>query len=321
MRRAYADGRLLGSLAFLLIGLVWWQLDQWRFTHDAIRWLSVYSPSRFAHGAFWTLPFSSLLVGHIELVGVTVTFFVAVVVPYLILAGPARALVIFAIAHVGATLIAFAIIGTGGALGAGWGHRMWVQNDYGASAGLVGIAGALFVILCSQRRVLGLRLLGLLATAGTTAFFLHGAVAQPGPRHGIVDVEHLLGLFIGGVLEWWYLKRHADAYVHTAFVPPRFGGVAPEPRAWSDRNEARVVALVVVLSGAMAVLSTLAPAHQRRLAELESDLAPLAPHVHRAAHAAAALAGIALLLVARGLARRRAASRTYSGASISKHSR
>ncbi len=307
-QRKHSNGRLLGSLAFLSIGLIWWQLDTWTLTHRAIRWLSVYSPSRFAHGAIWTLPLSSLLVGHIELVGVTATFFVAVVVPYLVVAGPTRALVAFAVAHVGATMAAFVVISTGVALGIGWGHRLWAQNDYGASAGLLGIAGALFFVLCSQRRWLTVRVVGLLAAAASTAFFLHGVIAEPGPGHGMVDVEHLLGLLIGCVLEWWYLRRRADAYRDTAFVPPRFGGHMPEARAWSDRSEARLVGVLVAISGAMAVLSALVPAHQRRLAELESDLAPLAPHVHRAAHVAAALAGLALLLVARGLIRRRALS-------------
>ena len=304
----HRDRRLIGSLAFLLIGVVWWQLDQWELTHRAIRWLSLYSPSRFAHGGLWTLPFSALLVGHIQLAGVTVTFFIAVVVPYLVLAGPARALVVFVVAHVGATMTAFAIIGVGVVVSAGWSHRLWVQQDYGASAGLVGIAGALFVVLCSQRRWLMVRLVGLVATAGTTAFFLHGVLAESGPGHGIVDIEHLLGLFIGGILEWWYLTRHADAYRDTKLVPPRFSGAVRGARAWTDRTEARLVGRVVAVSGAVAVLSALVPARQRRLAELESDLAPLAPHVHRAAHVAVALAGIALLLVARGLARRRALS-------------
>ena len=300
--------RLVGSLAFLVIGFVWWFLDQWDFTHAAIRWLSVYSPSRFSHGALWTLPFSALLVGHITLAGVTITFFTTVVVPYLVLAGPMRTFVVFVIAHVGATMAAFAIIGIGSVIGVGWGHRLWVQHDYGASAGLTGIAGALFLLLCLQRRSLALRPVGVFAAAATIAFFLHGVVAEGRPGHGIVDIEHLLGLFIGGVLEWTYLTRHANAYCDTWMVPPRFVGAAAQPRAWSDRSEARLLGVLVAISGGLAVLSALAPARQRRLAELERDLAPLAPHVHPAAHAAAALAGLALLLVARGLARRRALS-------------
>src|SRR4029077_17248143 len=91
--------------------------------------------------------------------------------------------------------------------------------------------------------------------------------------------------------------------------PPRVGGGGiREARAWSDRTEARLLGVLVAVSGAVAVVSALVPAHQRRLAELESDLGPLAPPVHRAAHAATALAGLALLLVARGLVRRRALS-------------
>ena len=74
-------GRLIGGVLFVTVGLVWWQLDAWRITHGVIRWLSEYSPSRFGHGAIWTLPLSALLVGHITLAGVTVTFFVAVVAP------------------------------------------------------------------------------------------------------------------------------------------------------------------------------------------------------------------------------------------------
>jgi len=307
--RAHARERqVLGSVALVAAGLVWWLLDDWVLTHDAIRWLSVYSPSRFAHGSVWTLPFSALLVPHITLTGVTVTFFVAVAVPYLFLAGPKRAFVIFVIAHLAATMTAFLIIGAGNELGAGWGHRLWVQQDYGASAGLAGIAGALFVLLCSQRRSLALRLVGVFAAAGTTAFFLHGIVVETGPRHGIIDVEHLLAVLIGAALEWSYLARHADAYGDTALVPPRFGGSAPEARAWRDRSEARVLGVLVGVSGALAIVSALAPVNPARLAELERDLAPLAPHVHRAAAAAAALAGLAVLLVGRGLARRRALS-------------
>ena len=301
-------GRLIGGVLFVTVGLVWWQLDAWRVTHGVIRWLSEYSPSRFGHGAIWTLPLSALLVGHITLAGVTVTFFVAVVAPYLYLAGPLRSFMVFAVAHIGATVIAFVVIAASVLVVPGWSHRLWVQPDYGASAGLVGIAGALFVILCSQRRSLAARVVGVFATAGTTAFFLHGVVAEGGPGHGIVDVEHLLGLLIGGLLEWSFLRERADAYRGTPFSPPRFGGAIREARAWSDRTEARLLGVLVAVSGAVAVVSALVPARQRRLAELESDLAPLAPHVHRAAHAATALAGLALLLVARGLVRRRALS-------------
>jgi lysyl-tRNA synthetase class 2 len=300
--------RIAGSVALVLIGVLWWALDQWTFTHDGLRWLSVYSPARFAHGAVWTLPFSALLVGHISLAGVTVTFFVAVAVPYLLLAGPARTAVVFVVAHVGATMTAFTIIIVGEAIGASWGHRLWVQHDYGASAGLTGLAGALFVVLCLQRRSLALRPVGVFAAVGTIAFFLHGVVVEGGPGHGIVDIEHLLGLFIGAGLECWYLARHADAYRGTPIAPPRFGLQRPDPRAWRDRSEARLIGVLVAISGGLAVLSVLVPARQRQLAELESDLTPLAPHLHPAAHATTALAGLALLLVARGLARRRGVS-------------
>jgi len=297
--------RLLGSAGFLAIGLVWWQLDSWTVTHSVIRWLSVYSPERFAHGALWTLPLSALLVGHIELAGVTVTFFVAVVVPYLVFAGPLRALKVFVAAHVLATMTAFAVIAAAAMAGSTWGQQWWSRPDYGASAGLVGIAGALFVLLCMQRRSLLGRVVGVFAMAGTTAFFVDGVIAEGGPRHGIIDVEHLLGLLVGCLLEWWLIRGHADAYESTVLTPPQFGGRSRQLRRWSDRSEARLLGVVVALSGAVALVNALAPARRRGFAEIEDDLAPLAPHVHRAAHAAAALAGLALLLVARGLVRRR----------------
>ena len=135
-------GRLIGGVLFVTVGLVWWQLDAWRITHGVIRWLSEYSPSRFGHGAIWTLPLSALLVGHITLAGVTVTFFVAVVAPYLYLAGPLRSFMVFAVAHIGATVTAFVVIAASVLVVPGWSHRLWIQPDYGASAGLVGIAGA-----------------------------------------------------------------------------------------------------------------------------------------------------------------------------------
>ena len=117
-------GRLIGGVLFVTVGLVWWQLDAWRITHGVIRWLSEYSPSRFGHGAIWTLPLSALLVGHITLAGVTVTFFVAVVAPYLYLAGPLRSFMVFAVAHIGATVTAFVVIAASVVVAPGWSHRL-----------------------------------------------------------------------------------------------------------------------------------------------------------------------------------------------------
>jgi lysyl-tRNA synthetase class 2 len=298
-------GQLAGSLAIVAVGGAWWLGDVTPATHRAIRWLSVYSPDRFAHGALWTLPLSALLVGKIPLAGITVTFFVAVVVPYLLFAGPRRMVIVFAVAHVGATGSAFVIIWLGGFANSAWGHLWWFTQDYGASAGLTGVAGALFVLLCLQRRSLTLQLLSVFTASGVVAFFLPGVVAMHNTQHGIVDVEHLLGLVIGGTMEYWYVTRHADPYRGTLLSPPPFGGGLESARRWSDRTQTRVLGGLVVLSGLVSVVSALNPRMPRFVRQIQMDLVLFVPHVHRAANLVAALGGLALILVGRGLLRRR----------------
>ena len=299
---------LLGAVILLGAGLAWAQLDHTTATHHTIRALSVYSPSLFAHGAVWTLPLSALLIGPIPQTSLVVTFFACVAVPYVFFAGARRWFVVFIISHLVATSTAFVLIATGHVLGSARADRLWTIKDFGASAGLCGVAGALFVLLCSQRRFLALRIIGTFVAAAATAFFLHRMITYHHALFPIVDVEHLLAGTVGAVLEAWYLSRHADAYCDTVLAPPRFGGAHREQRAWSDRNEARLIGVLVALSGVLAIVSALTHAMPSRLAELQRDLSPLAPHVHRAAAAAAALGGLAVILVARGLVRRRALS-------------
>ena len=110
--------RFLGVAAFLTVPVALTLLGADGVTHDAAHFLAGYSPERLAHGAIWTLPLSALLLPNVRMIGPTTVFTIAFLLPYALLRGPVRALVVFFSGHVVATLCV-AVVAIGATLPGG----------------------------------------------------------------------------------------------------------------------------------------------------------------------------------------------------------
>jgi hypothetical protein len=196
--------RLLGVAAFLTVPLALTLLGANGPTHAAAHLLAGYSPERLVHGAVWTLPLSALLLPNVRMVGPTTVFTIAFLLPYALLRGPLRALVVFFTGHVVATLLV-AVVAIGAQV-AGWSTvaPLYRHLDFGASAGLAAVIGALAGVVFTRSRPTGG--FALVVMAG---YFLAALVRSPGVVHGAAQAEQLLALGVGLALELWWSRSPA----------------------------------------------------------------------------------------------------------------
>jgi hypothetical protein len=99
--------------------------------------------------------------------------------------------------HVVSTLVVAAIVLPAAALGVAGASGISHALDYGASAALAACAGALAVAIGRRVPVLGAAVLGAVA-----AWFLFHLAAVSNPSVNVADVEHLLALGTGALVEW-----------------------------------------------------------------------------------------------------------------------
>lgn len=159
--------------------------------------LAKYSPERLAAGRVWTVPLSAFLLGHPRMVGPTSFFVVFLFLPYALWRGIGRAGVVAMAGHVVSTLVVAAIVLPAAALGVAGASGISHALDYGASAALAACAGALAVAIGRRVPVLGAAVLGAVA-----AWFLFHLAAVSNPSVNVADVEHLLALGTGALVEW-----------------------------------------------------------------------------------------------------------------------
>jgi hypothetical protein len=188
--------RLLGVAAFLTVPVVLTLLGADGATHNAAQFLAGYSPARLAHGAVWTLPLSALLLPNVRMVGPTTVITIAFLLPYALLRGPLRALVVFFSGHVVATLCV-AVVAIGAHFAA-WSTvaPLYRHADFGASAGLAAVIGGLAGVLLARARPLGV--LALVVAAG---YFLAPLLRSPGVIHGAAQAEQMIALGVGLMVE------------------------------------------------------------------------------------------------------------------------
>ncbi len=188
--------RLLGVAAFLTVPVALTLLGADGATHEAAHLLAGYSPERLVHGAVWTLPLSALLLPNVRMVGSTTIFTIAFLLPYSLLRGPLRALVVFFSGHVVATLCV-AVVAVGAHVTA-WSAvaPLYRHLDFGASAGLAAVIGALAGVVFTRSWPAGV-----LTVVVMAAYFLAALVRSPGVIHGSAQAEQLLALAVGLVVE------------------------------------------------------------------------------------------------------------------------
>jgi hypothetical protein len=188
--------RFLGVAAFLTVPVALTLLGADGATHDAARFLAGYSPERLVHGAVWTLPLSALLLPNVRMVGPTTVFTIAFLLPYALLRGPLRALVVFFSGHVVATLCV-AVVAVGAHVAA-WSTvaPLYRHLDFGASAGLAAVIGGLIGVVSSRSRPAGA-----FALVFVTGYFVVALLRSPGVIHGAAQAEQLIALGVGLAVE------------------------------------------------------------------------------------------------------------------------
>jgi hypothetical protein len=157
-----------------------------------------YSPDRLVHGRVWTLVLSGLLPPKLGSVGPTTIAMTLILVPYVVLRGAWRAMGRFLGGHVVATLAVAALVLPGAALGWRFATDVTRAPDYGVSAGLAGVAGAMGVVLWRRRWPIPAGVL----LAGVCGFFVYQLLATNSLVHHLSESEHLIAATVGIVLEW-----------------------------------------------------------------------------------------------------------------------
>ena len=190
---ALRAGALLGAV---VVPYAVGQAEMTHRYHRTLSGLTQYSPYRFVHGAIWTLPLSGLVVSRPTRVGTKLGVLIVVGAIYLLWAGPGRAVVRFAAAHVIPTLLALTAILVAGALASPAGHQLYRMSDTGISAGLAGTAGALIVLAWRRH----LHAFALVVAVGLGALFGYGLLTENLPGV-LADVEHLLAMGVGALVE------------------------------------------------------------------------------------------------------------------------
>lgn len=199
--------RFLGVAAFLTVPVALSLLSADGVTHDAAHFLAGYSPEHLAHGAVWTVPLSALLLPNVRMIGPTTVFTIAFLLPYALLRGPVRALVVFFAGHIVATL-GVAVVAIGGHI-IEWSTvaPLYRHLDLGASSGLAAVVGGLAGALFSRSRPAGL-----LVAAVVAGYFFLSLARSPGIIHDAAEVEHLVALGVGLIVErrWGAIATRPD---------------------------------------------------------------------------------------------------------------
>jgi hypothetical protein len=156
-----------------------------------------YSPDRFVGGQVWTLVLSGLLPPKLGNIGLTTILMTVVLVPYVLVRGPWRAVGRFLAGHVGATLAVAVFVLPAAALGSDGAAAVARTPDFGVSAGLAAVAGALVVVVWRRYSPLA----GVLLLAAVFGFFAIHLLTTTSLGHHLSETEHLIAAGMGIVLE------------------------------------------------------------------------------------------------------------------------
>lgn len=156
-----------------------------------------YSPDRFIGGHVWTLVLSGVLPPKLGNIGTTTLLMTVVLVPYVLVRGPWRALGRFLAGHVGATLAVAVFVLPAAALGSRGAAAVARAPDFGVSAGLAAVAGALVVVVWRRYGPV----VGGLLLASVFGFFAAHLLTTTSLGHRLSESEHLIAAGLGIVLE------------------------------------------------------------------------------------------------------------------------
>jgi hypothetical protein len=191
-------GRVAGiALVLAATGLIT-VLAHRRATSGVVNYLARYSPAALEHGRIVTLPASAFLVGRPRMLGPTTFFVVLLLVPYALAKGVGKAARAGLAGHCLSTLVIAAVALPGAALGWATANTVAHQADYGASAALAAVAGALAVLLFRRWPAAGLLVAGVVVW-----IFVSSLMKYADLGHNVADVEHLVAVAVGASIEWF----------------------------------------------------------------------------------------------------------------------
>jgi hypothetical protein len=155
--------------------------------------LSHYSPERFIHGRVWTLPLSGLVPPNLANLGPNTIAMTITLVPYVLLRGAWRTVGRFFAGHVLATLAVAALVLPGAAIGWRFASEVARAPDFGVSAGLAAIAGAMVVVVWRRRG----RVAGVVVLVAVFGFFAWRLLVTGPLSHYLSESEHVVAALAG----------------------------------------------------------------------------------------------------------------------------
>jgi hypothetical protein len=198
-RRLRVVGSRIAGVALVLVATALFTTLAYRPpTAGVVSYLAGYSPEAFAHGRIVTLPASAFLVGHPRMLGPTTFFVVLLLLPYALVKGVMKAVRAGLAGHCFSTLVIAAVALPGAALGWAVANTVAHQADYGASAFLAAVAGALAVLLFRRWPPVGLLVAGFVVWIFVSSLMTHADL-----EHNVADVEHLTAVAVGAAIEWF----------------------------------------------------------------------------------------------------------------------
>jgi hypothetical protein len=189
--------RVAGLLALIGVPTVLGLAVRHVATRSLVIALFHYSADRFVHGRVWTLVLSGLLPPNPNNVGPTTIVMTAVLVPYVLLRGPWRAVGRFLAGHVVATLAVAALVLPAAAVGSGEAATVARTPDFGVSAGLAAVAGAMVIVLWRRQGPIA----GGVLLAGVMGLFAVRFLTTASLGHHLAESEHVIAAAVGLVLE------------------------------------------------------------------------------------------------------------------------
>lgn len=152
-----------------------------------------YSPDRFVHGWVWTLPLSGLVPPKLTNLGPNTIAMTIILVPYVLLRGAWRTVGRFFAGHVLATLAVAAVVLPGAAIGWRFASDIARAPDFGVSAGLAAVAGAMVVVSWRRRG----RVAGIATLVAVFGFFAWRLLVAGPLSHYLSESEHVFAALAG----------------------------------------------------------------------------------------------------------------------------
>jgi hypothetical protein len=156
-----------------------------------------YSPDRFVHGWVWTLPLSGLVPPKLTNLGPNTIAMAIILVPYVLLRGAWRTVGRFFAGHVLATLAVAALVLPGAAVGWRFASDVAHAPDFGVSAGLAAVAGAMVVVVWRRWGWVA----GFAVLVAVFGFFASRLLVPGSLSHYMSESEHVVAACAGICIE------------------------------------------------------------------------------------------------------------------------